>query len=385
MKIKIKNIIILGFLMINFMSVFADNSENEGELKKFIVTAYYSPTIDQSIYLKWNYESEIALNGEWIKWASWKDVYSWMLAAPKTYSFWTKIYLDWIWIWTVDDRWWAIVWSWSRGYDWDRIDIWMWYWENGLKRALTWWKREIYWKIINNEDTSDYSFIDLEKFKIWKISLRALKNDVFVWINSGDTVIPDKIGKNSNETDIKKIQEILKNLWFYDWDIDWKYSRFLIDAIADFQISNNLVKSSFEPEAWFFWPKTKEILKSNYSKYLTEASERKKQELAQQKILSLVSKKSEQIVSSFWNPKINEIWQHVRKLQKTLKLLWYFNSKDTAIFWIQTQESLINYQLKKWIIKSKDDFWAWKLDENTKRILENDIKDYLVVNNDLEV
>ena len=103
----------------------ADGTTASNEKKKFIVTAYYSPLPDQSFYLRGSYEADLLLNGNGTHGASGKAVYEGMLAAPKTYSFGTKIYFDGIGVGTVDDRGGAIVSSGSRGYDADRIDIWM--------------------------------------------------------------------------------------------------------------------------------------------------------------------------------------------------------------------------------------------------------------------
>ncbi|MDR1987886.1 MAG: hypothetical protein LBQ24_03920 [Candidatus Peribacteria bacterium] len=53
----------------------------------FVVTAYYSPLVNQEYYLTGDYESEIRLNGRGTNGASGKEVFSGMLAAPKTYEF----------------------------------------------------------------------------------------------------------------------------------------------------------------------------------------------------------------------------------------------------------------------------------------------------------
>ncbi|MDD2486826.1 MAG: hypothetical protein PHS92_00440 [Candidatus Gracilibacteria bacterium] len=385
MKAKITYIILLVSCLSN-ASAFA-SAQNPSELRKFIVTAYYSPVPNQAFYLRGNYESDIILNGQGIRGASGKGVYPGMLAAPKNYSFGTKIFLSGVGVGTVDDRGGAIVGSGSRGYDGDRIDIWMGYGEDGLKKALTWGKREVYGKTLENGDIGNYPLIDLENFKAGGINLASLKNKTNISLKpsyEADT-IPDKIGKNTPESEIRKIQEMLKNLSFYDSEIDGKYSRILIDAIADFQISNDLIKSSFDKEAGYFGPKTKDTLKRSYNFYMAKAQERKKDELEKQKEISMISKKSEQIVSSFGSPKTGEIGVHVRKLQKTLKLLGYFESKDTAIFGLQTKESIINYQLKKGIIKSRDDQSAGKIDSDTKKVLEMDIRNYLSINKEIGV
>ena len=113
----------------------------------FTVTAYYSPLPDQKYYLKWDYDAERRLNGMWIRWASGRGVFSGMIAAPKNYQFGTKVYLQWLWVWDIQDRGWAIVNAWERGYKHDRLDVWMWYGDEGLRRALAWGKRTIPWYI----------------------------------------------------------------------------------------------------------------------------------------------------------------------------------------------------------------------------------------------
>lgn len=122
-----KNIIISLILLQIISSIspaFADKT-TPPEKTKFIVTAYYSPLPDQSFYLKGSYEADLRLNGNGTHGASGKAVYIGMLAGPKTYAFGTKVYLEGLGVGTVDDRGGAIVSSGSRGYDADRLDIWM--------------------------------------------------------------------------------------------------------------------------------------------------------------------------------------------------------------------------------------------------------------------
>jgi len=122
---KILSFLLLTLLFISNILMFEDVFSSDNDY--FVVTAYYSPLENQEYYLTWDYVSEKRLNWQWIRWASWKWVFSWMLAAPKNYKFWTKIYLEWLWIWVVEDRWWAIVNAWKRWYSSDRIDVWVWY------------------------------------------------------------------------------------------------------------------------------------------------------------------------------------------------------------------------------------------------------------------
>ena len=98
---KTLSIISLLLILSNLTSpIFAEWETNEEEWY-FVVTAYYSPLPNQKYYYTGNYESEVKLNWNWTHWASWKEVFSWMLAAPKTYEFGTKVYLEWLGVWEV--------------------------------------------------------------------------------------------------------------------------------------------------------------------------------------------------------------------------------------------------------------------------------------------
>lgn len=345
---------------------------------KFIITAYYSPLPNQSYYLRWNYIDEVRLNWEGIRWASWKPVYSWMIAAPKTYAFWTKIFFEWIWVWTVDDRWWAIVWSWSRGYDADRIDIWMWYWDEWLKRALTWWKREVYWRILPSDSGSDNDWIQLENFKVWPINLKTLSNSKNVWKNDMQNItqtslVPLSLNKNSDSQTISKLQNIFEELGYASFDDKWKYTNELISTIMDFQINEWIISSDKDYWAGSYWPKTRKALYDRYLKHLESLKEIELEKQKEQKRVEVMEASAAEIISSFGMPKPNEVWSNIRNLQKTLKLLWFFNTKDTAIYWELTRLSIMEYQKSKWLIITENDDWAWLIWEKTLANIKNDL------------
>ena len=111
--------------------------------KTFIVTGYYSPLKGQSWYAQGNYAAEIKMNGKGTNGASGKPVHAGMIAAPKTYAFGTRIRLDGMGDFTVEDRGGAIVRAGQRGYEHDRIDIWMGRGEPALNKAMQFGKREV--------------------------------------------------------------------------------------------------------------------------------------------------------------------------------------------------------------------------------------------------
>ena len=470
----VKKIISTSIIVLILWAFYVPNTHSYNAKDYFVVTAYYSPLPDQNFYLTGDYNDEKRLNWQWIRWASWKPVFSWMLAAPKNYAFWTKIELDWLWIWVVEDRWWAIVNAWNRWYESDRIDVWMWYWDEWLRRALYWGKRKIKWRIVSNntKPTLDYNNIASP-----------------MWATKGLNIIPsifnESIGKSTSIETIKKLQNFLTKTWLYKWKINWVYNKEIISLVYDFQIENKIVSSessswawywgnltrktflkqyldwefdkklvdldeielknniseivektnkyksvfnnpvktkeeiinlqnlliemwlyvwkangSYDPIryivmefqlknklintklstwAWYYWPNTRKVLKDEYRKFL-ELNNRK-EELEKQfwDLEKIANKEAKKELSAIWKPRFWEISSRVRSMQKLFWLLWYFKSKDTAIFWEKTKESIVKFQLENNIIDSKADTWAWVIWPKTTEILEKELTKKILI------
>jgi hypothetical protein len=169
-------------------------------------------------------------------------VFPWMLAGPRNYDFWTKIELEWIWIWAIEDRWGAIVNAGERWFEHDRIDVWMWYWDEWRVRAEKWWVRKIKWKIVSSDRDINVVF-----------------NNSVVWLNQKLYVTPE-----SGSVDVVKLQELFSELKLYNGYIDWKYLS-IKDELIDFQIDNNIISSKNDEQAWYFWKKTIAVVKEKYS------------------------------------------------------------------------------------------------------------------------
>ncbi len=233
---------------INALNLIEKETPKLGE-RDFVITAYYSPLPGQSRYTTGSYAWDIRLNGGWKITASGKGVFPGLLAAPRNYDYGTKIYFKGIWVWVVEDRWWAIVNAWERGYSADRIDIWMGYGDDGLNRALKWWKRTVQWKILDESATVSITFDEspVEKYS----HLRA--------------------GPESNIDEITQLQTLLTEVEVYSGDIDGKYES-VARSLVEYQIKNNIISSSDHDHAWYFGSRTIGHLRKQYGGWLFAAS-----------------------------------------------------------------------------------------------------------------
>ena len=311
----------------------------------FIVTAYYSPLPNQKRYSYSSYywrnrtfEEEKILQWEWHTTASWKWVFKWILAAPTKYPFWTKIYFDWFGIWVIEDRWWAIVKAWERGYEHDRIDIWMWYWDEWLQRALNWWKRTIKWKVV-----ARVSEVNLEYTEDILIDLANIK------------VNPERHEIN----DVKILQENFKKFGLYKAEVDWIFKN-IEKPLIDYQLKNNLIASREEEAAGWFWPKTYvRLLKDFWNK-----------DVLVKKINTKIIETNKEVQVILAYPEIDLNWDNpikleVIKVQDLFKKLWLYSWK---IDWNYNniKNTLISFQKNAGIIKNDTSWWAWYFWEKTK-------------------
>ncbi|USN57068.1 MAG: hypothetical protein H6766_00970 [Candidatus Peribacteria bacterium] len=121
-----------------------------------IATAYYSPLPDQEVYVTGDFEAEKLLQGNGTHGASGRAVFDGMLAASANYSFGTQIVIDGWGIGQVEDRGGAIVQAGQRGYEYDRVDIWMGYGDRGRVQALLWGKRTVSAQICDARTYDEY-------------------------------------------------------------------------------------------------------------------------------------------------------------------------------------------------------------------------------------
>lgn len=350
---KILSLITISLVFIWVIPVKASAMTNTGY---FVVTAYYSPLPNQKHYLTGDYESEKRLNWQWIRWASWKSVFSGMLAWPKTYAFWTKIYLEWLGIWEISDRWWAIVTAWNRWYTHDRIDVWMWYWDEWLQRALYWWKRTIKWNII---DTNSIVNLNYEKIPspAWASSWLKPQNDVFTY----------SLWVGSDVEKVRKLQSFFSDLWLYKWDVNWIYNSEIIDIVYDFQVQNEIVTLPNQSWAGYWWNLTKDKFKKAYLNWDFDKVETDKSVIEVENEVIKTKEKSEDNYDIF--AQIISWTENIKQLQLILKEISFYTWEITWNY-DDIKDSIYTFQVENYIVKSEKDLWAWNFWPKTREALK---------------
>jgi peptidoglycan hydrolase-like protein with peptidoglycan-binding domain len=310
---------IIGYSMILFSAVMVsppDTSFAAETDKTFIVTAYYSPLPDQSFYLKWNYNAERRLNGNWTNGASGAPVFTGMIAAPKSYDFGTNIFFQGLGLWRIEDRGGAIVEAWDRGQPHDRIDIWMWYGEKGLRRALLWWRREVVGTLVTPENAMNMNPIDLEGIDLGRVDLsqyKSVKSSAVGTISEDVISAFEDLGYSVENGDVKAM-------------------------IMQYQLDHEIIKNREEDGAWTFGPKTRASLASQHGKFqsiqdveLKIIDENKKLLISEHSLWEARTRIIENRISAIGSPKRGDRGDHVVALQWILSKTGFFHGKTTGV------------------------------------------------------
>lgn len=323
-----------------------------GATSKFIVTAYYSPQPNQNSYARGSYAADIKLNGNGTNGASGTPVFAGMIAAPKSYDFGTQIFFEGLWLGRVEDRWWAIVDAWVRWQPHDRIDIWMWYGDLGLKRARAWWVREVTGVYVSDTEAKNLNPIDIE------------------WISNGRVDLSQfPTTKAQSQGGISaEIIEAFAELGYIVEKEDVK------NMIFRFQVDQWILTSLTDDGAGNFGPKTKAaffIAYRTFSELRTEdlnAIEKARQELLDERTAWAVryNKASNSVAA------LSEIqmWQkspNILALQSFLSKEGYFTAKTDGKMKFTTVIALRKYQRANGIKQTG------RVDSTTQKILLKDI------------
>jgi len=317
--------------------------------KTFKVSVYYSAIPWQKFYYKWNFYKERILNWWWTHWASWKAVFNGVIAAPKNYRFWTKIYFPWLWVGQVEDRGQAIVDAWQRWENYDRIDIWGGKWQNALMRALSFWKQVRVWYVCPSYSKIKVwfnysSFLIFENFfkkTIWWIWMYLWRKDLWV----------------------KVLQDYLRKLWYFHYPKStWYFWKLTKQAVVKFQKDYGIKTHYYG----YFWPKTRSMLKKVLKKRWLYKDNYVKDKiiLAVAKTFKTEKEKKKELVLKDLKILKRWLWKwyntyEVKILQKYLKKMWYYNWDIDGYYGDETIKAVSDFQFKYGIIDKSNKYLAW--------------------------
>lgn len=312
------------------------SAESQGIKRKFLVSAYYSPLPDQRYYLRGNYEAEIRLNGNGTHGADGTPVYVGMIAAPKSYPFGTQIEIPGLGIGTVHDRGGAII---ARD-EYDRIDVWMGYGEEGLARALAWGMRTVEGTILNNTDaiTADLAFNHIAPADISGLPPATFSTP---------------LSEGGTGAEVEKLQKSLAELGFYQGEITGVFGEQTEKALFDFQAAQGILKSVKDTGAGYFGPKTRQAL----AQALTAEKERK---IAEAQVFKRLFPAGLQKGAD---------GEDVRRLQIALKELGHLDAQATGYFGEQTASAVLAFQIEQKLVGSARDSGAGIFGPKTQKAL----------------
>ncbi len=227
----------------------------------FTISAYYSPVQGQNRYVTGSYAGDIRLNGGGVNGADGTPVYPGMIAAPSTFAFGTKMHIPGIGTVAVHDRGGAIKGS--------RLDVWMGYGDKGLERAMKWGKRTLEVKVYGiNPDVVEQIELDgyseSEKHYTAQESGGGNVSEVTAQVQPvpSSRLFSGQLKIGSSGQDVAKLQQILKDLKYYEGEITSVFDTATHEAVARFQISKNVVPSQNSYGAGYVGPVTSSLLAS---------------------------------------------------------------------------------------------------------------------------
>jgi len=364
--------------------------------KTFTISAYYSPLPCQEKYVTGSYKTDIRLNGGGVHGADGTSVYPGMVAAPKSYSFGTKMNIPGIGTVAVHDRGGAIVHATEKGNTYDRLDIWMGYGDKGLKRALNWGKRDVNVTVygINNSVYEDVYLGDYDSSEsIPNVCANPDDNmaeEYSVADNGSEEAIDEleelakkynigitppikdslEIGDSGDK--VSKLQEELKNLNFYRGKITGKYDEITEHAVFKFQQSQGIVFDKKDQGAGVFGPKTmasvNEIISSRNRNRILIAQATN--DFSNDKVNNIAKEESAKLIAAELDP--GETGDDVAVLQKFLKERGYLTTDSyTEYFGSATKEALIQFQLDNKIISNRKDTGAGRVGPGTLKTINS--------------
>ncbi|MCF7917908.1 peptidoglycan-binding protein [Candidatus Gracilibacteria bacterium] len=343
----ISTIILLGLILGGMPDVNA--ARPDGEKKIFTITGYYSPLPGQQFYITGDYESEIRLNGSGVAGADGTPVYPGMIAAPVSYDFGIKICIPSLGCGMVNDRGGAIVEQGQRDLArHDRLDVWMGYGDEGLRRALSWGVQHLECDLYG-EDSPIHVGMNFEVPPLLYQILNLPQKRMFT----------QNLSYGSGGGAVRELQEVLKELGMFEGALTGIFGEQTRIAILEFQRKNFLIEKEEDAGAGVFGPQTRDKL-----------------------AMVLYHFEVQQKIREAWeNFHFDEDLQRGSRNQAVLKLQQILIQEElmdvqpTGFFGPKTEESLTQFQIKHGVIANVSSAGAGKVGPSTREKLNGIIQE----------
>lgn len=325
----------------------------------FTITAYYSPIEGQSHYIRGSLAGDKKLNGNGTHGADGTPVYAGMIAAPKNIAFGTKMQIPGIGTVAVHDRGGAIVPAGQRGHQYDRLDVWMGYGDEGLNRALRWGRRTVT-VVVYGQDASLEEDIDLS----------SISGDATTTISDPVLDISQDFGYGDQDEHIKEIKTKLSELKYFAGTIDDQFDEDLYKAVLNFQLQNEIIDTENDFGAGYFGPQTKRTLEKAYqnkeSKNIIASISKAKAENTMDKYAENVLLAGNGLTFLTQDLKLGDSGQAVVELQTELNKLHLFGLEPTGYFGEVTEHAVYKFQQSQQLVMDKSSIGAGILGPQTR-------------------
>jgi len=185
---------------------------------------------------------------------------------------------------------------------------------------------------------------------------------------------------STSSDDTRALQQKLKDLGYFQFEVDGIYNKRLVDAIYAFQLEKKIVTGTEDPGAGYYGSVTQSTLEESAQAFAAKKGQivdlETKLDVAKQARDEALTKKQQEFtatVKKIPTVKLNQVHPEIRTLQKILKQVGFFNQKDTAIFGSITKAALAKYQLSLKVIDSLTDSSAGVLGDKTREAIANDL------------
>jgi len=333
----------------------------------FIISAYYSPLPGQEYYYMGDYDAEIRMNGSGVNGADGTSVYPGMIAAPGNYEFGTKMYIPGVGMVAIHDRGGAIVNAGERGHEYDRLDIWMGYGDDGLDRALNWGKREVEVTIYGVDDTIEEN-VYLEGYT----EAEKIINNVIL----APQLFSSDVWYGTEGEDVEKLQEYLAILGYYNDEITGYYGDNTWQAVFDFQVDQGIVDDRWDFGAGHFGISTRRSMDNALSDIEIE-KELKQIDFLREGLAKIqrYTDLSEDPVYFTNSLSLGDSGEDVYSLQAELQNLGYFLIEPTGYYGEVTQHAVFKLQQKWGLVATIDDAGAGVAGPKTRGMINGIVGD----------